>query len=127
MNYFYVGNHIENVGLNDIFAGAQIKANKLTVKSDLHIFSSAENFGPYDDGFLHIYPLPEENMPHTDRYLGIELDLSLNYAFSKSASFAVGYSQMLADETMERLKGGDFKQISNWAYVMFTFTPQFIK
>lgn len=110
MDYFYVGNHIGNVGLNDLFAGGQIKFDKLTTKSDLHIFAAAADINP-----------------NTGRFLGVELDLSLNYAFSNSASLAAGYSQMFGNHTMEHLKGGSYEEMTNWAYIMFTFTPQFIK
>ena len=110
MDYFYVGNHIGNVGLNDLYAGAKAKMEKLTAMADLHFFSAAAEINPNADAFL-----------------GAEIDLTMNYAVSKSASVAVGYSQMVGTHAMEHLKGGSKDEFSNWAYVMLTFTPQFIK
>lgn len=110
MDYFFVGNHIGSVGLNDLYAGGKANIKKLTVQADAHLFSAAAEINA-----------------NTDAFLGVEFDLTLNYAVSKSASVAAGYSHMFGTHALEQIKGGSKDEFNNWAYIMLTFTPQFIK
>jgi len=110
MDYFYVGNHVNNVGLQDIYAGLTYSKEKLTFKSALHIFSANA-----------------EIAKNEDKYLGTEIDLALIYKYSKSVNFSLGYSQMFASKSMELIKLGDKSEIQNWGWLMITFTPQFSK
>jgi hypothetical protein len=43
------------------------------------------------------------------------------------ASLTAGYSQMFGTETLQKLRGGDYKQTNNWAWLMISFKPVFIK
>ena len=36
-----------------------------------------------------------------------------------------GYSQMFATETMQVLKGGNYENMNNWAWIQLTFKPTF--
>ena len=60
-------------------------------------------------------------------YLGTELDLTMAYKLSKNSNVVLGYSQMFGSETLETLKGGNKDAFNNYAYLMFTFKPVFLK
>ncbi|MCW3804216.1 hypothetical protein [Plebeiibacterium marinum] len=109
MDYFYVGNHIGNVGLNDMYGKITVKNNDVTMGAHAHIFSSAAKIGP-----------------GVDNYLGTEIDLSLSYQFKPAVSFGFGWSTMLASDSMEVLKGGGDKgAFQHWGYAMIVVKPQF--
>ena len=109
MDYFYVGNHVNNVGLNDLYGKLSFSTEKISIATMLHIFSSSN-----------------EIAAGSDSYLGTELDLSFGYKFEENVSLSLGYSQMFGGNSMELLKGGDSSQISNWAYLMLTVKPKFL-
>lgn len=109
MDYFYVGNHMNNVGLNDIYVKGRYGKGKFWIGGHLHFFSSAA-----------------EIAAGADNYLGTELDIWGGINMSKQANFKFGYSQMFASESMELIKGGDRKETQNWAWVMLTFKPTFL-
>jgi Alginate export len=110
MDYFYVGNHANNVGLTDVNASIGYKKNKVSAKIMPHFFSAAANVF---DG--------SEKM---DSNLGTEIDLTFGYQLSKDVVLNAGYSKMFATDTMEILKGGDKDENNSWAWVMFTFKPK---
>jgi hypothetical protein len=116
MDYFYVGNHINNVGLINPYGGFTFRKDKFSVQLALHAFMS--------DGLLPDPAQAEKNMP---RYLGTEADVLFGYTFSPQFSIRAGHSQMLATESMEVLKGGSRKESNHWAWVMLVMKPQFIK
>jgi hypothetical protein len=47
--------------------------------------------------------------------------------FSDAVKCQLGYSQMLATETLGYLKGGKYNETQNWAWVMLSYTPTFLK
>jgi len=108
MDYFYVGNHINNVGLNDIHFGGKYSWTKVFVQGKLLVFSSAAPISANDNS-----------------YLGTEMDLWMGYSIAKEIKLGAGYSHLFASESMQALKGGDNTAIQNWAYVMLSFTPKF--
>jgi hypothetical protein len=110
MDYFYVGNHINSVGLNDFFLKYKLSEKKIGFNADLHFFASEGKISA-DAG----------------NYLGTEIDLSLSYKVHEIASLSAGWSTMLASESMELIKGGDHKAGNHWAYIMLSVTPTFIK
>lgn len=109
MDYFYVGNHGNNVGLQVIHFGGKYSEGKWFVQAKALIFSSAA-----------------EIAADTKGYLGTEIDLWAGYKISKEINLGVGYSHMFASESMELLKAGDRDEMQNWAYVMLTFKPTFL-
>lgn len=111
MDYFYVGNHNNSVGLIDINANFKYEKDKFFVIVAPHIFSSAANVV---DGF-------NEKMSNN---LGTEIDLVFGYKIENNIKLQVGYSQMFATETMEVLKGGNKNNSNNWAWAMFVFKPK---
>ncbi|MEO8933939.1 MAG: alginate export family protein [Xanthomarina sp.] len=114
MDYFYVGNHINSVGLMDVHADLTYQKNKFSVKLTPHFFSSAATI---------VNALGDK----MSRSLGTEIDLILGYNFFKDIQFQVGYSQLFATESMEVLKGGDRNATSNWAWAMIIVKPSLFK
>jgi len=111
MDYFYVGNHAGSVGLNDINATLSYQKDKFSAKFVPHLFYAAANI--YDGS------------TKMDNKLGTELDFVLGYTFSKDIKLNVGYSKMLATQSMEVLKGGgDSDENNSWAWVMLTIKPK---
>jgi hypothetical protein len=112
MDYFYVGNHVGNVGLTDIYGGLNHAKGDWTFASTIHLFSSAAD----------LYLGAEKQ----DKYLGTEVDLSVGYKYSSNVMIQAGYSHMFATDSMEALKGGDKDETQNWAWVMLVFKPNFL-
>jgi len=114
MDYFYVGNHANNVGLIDIYVPIVYKKDKLQMRLIPHFFSA--------DGTI-LKPGFEE----ADAYLGTEIDFDISYELVKNVKIFAGYSHMLATESMEYIKGGSKDETNNWGWVMVTFKPTFFK
>ena len=107
MDYFYVGNHMNSVGLLDIYIPLKYQKDKLSLQLTPHFFSSAAKVGNEDDN-----------------YLGTEIDLVFGYKIADQIDFQAGYSHMFASNTMEVLKGGNRNNTTNWAWAMFVFKPK---
>ena len=107
MDYFYVGNHGNNVGLVDIYA----KINtKLGEKSSL-------------TAFVHNFSAQAEMAQGADKQLGTEIDLVYTHKFNKDVTIGAGYSQMLASQGIEAIKGNTDGNGNNWAWLMVTIKP----
>jgi len=109
MDYFYVGNHLNSVGLLDLNTPIAYSKNKFSAKITPHFFSSA----------AAIY---EANSKQDD-YLGTEIDLVLGYHLSKEIFIDGGFSKMYGTHSLEILKGGDRNENNSWAWLMVTFKP----
>lgn len=112
MDYFYVGNHANSVGLQDLSLKLDFPINKVN-------FSIAP----------HVFMAPNKIMVagvEQDSYLGTEVDLTATYKFNKDINFVAGYSQMFASDSMVALKGGTGlnNNTNNWAYLMVNINPQ---
>ena len=116
MDYYYVGNHINNVGLQDIYLKANYSKNKLSAGADLHFFSAAADI-------LN----PNDLSKNMDNNLGQELDLYIGYKLATGVTLNVGYSQYFTTETTLQLKGGNKDETSNWAWVSLTFKPELFR
>lgn len=112
MDYFYVGNHGNSVGLQDIFVQLNAKAKKFSVGLHTHFFSAV---GDVED--------PNSTGTAMSKGLGTEIDFFFGFNLTKGVAFKGGYSQMFATETMEAIKGGSKDETSNWAYAMVIFKP----
>ncbi|WP_319480956.1 hypothetical protein [uncultured Draconibacterium sp.] len=110
MDYFYVGNHMGSVGLNDLYLKYKYTKDKIGFNAHLHYFAAAADIAA-----------------DTDNYLGTELDLSLSWAVNPMANISFGLSSMFAGDSMEIIKGGDSSATQYWGYVMLSVTPSFIK
>ncbi|MHA6280071.1 alginate export family protein [Salinimicrobium sp. CAU 1759] len=110
MDYFYVGNHQNDVGLLDIYGKFSWKSPKTEFSIAPHFFSSAAEVG---EG--------------RDQFLGTEIDLVGLYKVRKDFTVGFGYSQMFGTESLEALKGGDKDATQNWAWVMLNFNPKLLQ
>jgi len=110
MDYFYVGNFANSVGLTDINMTLAYKKDKFSAKLIPHFFSSAAD----------VY---NGNVKMANN-LGTEIDFTLGYKIAKDISFNAGYSTMYATKTMEVLKGGNKDANNSWTWIMFTFKPK---
>lgn len=109
MDYFYVGNHLNSVGLNDVYAKFTTGTANTIFNLDIHYFASAA-----------------EIAPGADNYLGTELDLTLTRVINPASRVSFGYSHIFPGESMEILKGGSQNATHNWGYIMLTVTPKFL-
>ncbi len=110
MDYFYVGNHINSVGLHDAWLKYGYNLEKVKLNADLHYFASAGKIAQ-----------------DAKNYLGTELDLAVSWAVQPMATLSAGWSVMFAGESMELLKDGDHTAGQHWGYIMLSVTPAFIR
>ncbi|WP_438425882.1 alginate export family protein [Aquimarina macrocephali] len=107
MDYFYVGNHIGNVGLIDLYLKANVKfSQKSTLNVAAHNFMAAADL-PTDDS----------------KQLGTEIDLVFSYNLQKNVNIKAGYSHLFASDGMEILKNNFDGNTNNWGWVMVTIKP----
>ncbi len=129
MDYFYVGNHFNSVGLVDFYLPLKFKKNKITAMAVPHFFSTSgqmyrqemdENWQPVfeSDGYTPV-------MKELNKSLGTELDLAFAYGFTKSVVVKAGYSMMFASKSMEYLKNTQKDKGNTWGWLMFIFKPTF--
>ncbi|SNR62293.1 Alginate export [Lutibacter agarilyticus] len=111
MDYFYVGNHANSIGLVDFHVSANFTLNK---KSSLLV--KVLNFSG------------EQELLSGEKSLGTELDIV--YALKLNGfTFKAGYSQMFESDGMYELKGLDKNlaaNTQNWAWAMLVFKPKFL-
>ncbi|MEZ4969255.1 MAG: alginate export family protein [Flavobacteriaceae bacterium] len=107
MDYFYVGNHANNVGLLDIHANAKIVLNG---KSDLNLA-------------VHNFTAAAEIGQNSNKQLGTELDIVYGYKIQKEIGISAGYSHLFATPGMETIKGNADGNINNWGWIMLTLNP----
>ena len=116
MDYFFVGSHMNNVGLTNPYLRLVYKLDKWVLAGTIHYFSSAGEILDPDDPALTL-----------KNYLGTEVDLAVSWKVLDKLSVSAGYSQMFATNSMEAIKGGDSSTTNNWAWIMLAFTPDFLK
>lgn len=135
MDYFYAGNHIQSVGLEDISAGIKYKKDKLSINLIWHLFNAVGNIG---DGL--------------GQRLGNEIDISAGFALSEMVDIKMGYSMMFATEALAAVKEKEWDDLeeklyferalkgrekyeylgmphetNDWAWVMITVKPTLFK
>tara|TARA_B110000240_G_scaffold89412_1_gene101570 strand:- start:62 stop:1336 length:1275 start_codon:yes stop_codon:yes gene_type:complete len=111
MDYFYVGNHANSIGLVDLHVSANFKLNK---SSSLMV--KALNFRG------------EQALASGEKSLGTEIDLVYKKKF-KGYALVLGYSQMFASDGMYELKGiteSAAAGLQNWAWAMLVIKPKFL-
>ncbi|WP_255535269.1 alginate export family protein [Cellulophaga sp. E16_2] len=112
MDYFYVGNHANNVGLNDVYAKAVITTGE---KSNLLIKG-------------HYFSANAKLIDDADAYLGTEIDVVYTQQLMPFVKLNLGYSQMFASESMSIVKGGrPNDNTNNWGWVQLTINPTLFK
>ncbi len=111
MDYFYVGNHANSIGLFDVRVSANFA---LSDTSNLAI--TALNFSG------------EQDLPSGKKSLGTELDLVYSKKI-KGYSLVLGYSQLFPSDGMYELKGvtkDAAADMQNWAWAMLVLKPKFL-
>lgn len=109
MDYFFVGNHADNIGLFDAYVYGGVSKGKFSGRLYIHNFTSpADNITT--DGLA-------------DGQLGLEADLEITYVLNPDVNFKWGYSQLFASEGMEALKGGVSDTYNGWSWLMITVKP----
>jgi hypothetical protein len=112
MDYFYAGNHYNNVGLNDAYLNVTYTQNKWQFALIPHYFAAAAT-------------VLDASNKKMDSYLGTEIDFNLSYTFQKDVKIIGGYSQMFGSATLERVKGvTNPASTDNWVWVMVSFSPR---
>lgn len=111
MDYFYVGNHKNSVGLQDVFLKFGYNVNKWQFALLPHVFNAANT-------------VLDASGNEMSNYLGTEVDLTFGYSVHKFVNITGGYSQMFATDTMQKLKGGDVDHTNNWAWLAVNVNPQ---
>ena len=110
MDYFYVGNHANSIGLVDLHASVNFKIGKSS------LFVKVLNF------------TGEQALPSGEKSLGTEVDLVFTKQI-KAGKFQIGYSHMFADDGMYELKGISKDAAAsgqNWAWIQLNITPKFL-
>lgn len=113
MDYFYVGNYKNTVGLQDLFAKFTYTSSKWQFNVMPHAFMTAADVID-----------PTDVTKKMDSYLGTEIDLTATYTLQKDVNITGGYSQMFGSDTMEVLKVGNKGYDNNWAWVMISINPR---
>ncbi len=111
MDYFYVGNHTNSIGLFDVHLSANF-----TLSESSSLAVTALNFSG------------QEALLSGEKSLGTEIDLVYSKKF-KGYNLALGYSQMFAADGMYELKGitkANAADIQNWAWAMLVIKPKFL-
>ncbi|WP_111318423.1 alginate export family protein [Algoriphagus chordae] len=111
MDYFYVGNHANNVGLNDAYGKVALATGeKSSIGLNAHFFFANAKMAN-DLG----------------QNLGTELDLVYSKSFGKYVKIGAGYSQMFATESMSAVKGGiSSENTNNWGWVQLIVNPRLL-
>ena len=114
MDYYYVSNHLNSVGLRDIYFKLGYKpTEQCALSADFHAFSAESEV------------IDPSNGNTMSRNLGYELDLLASHKLNAFSTLTIGYSHYLGTPATDVVKGGSHEEISNWAWVMFSFTPVF--
>ena len=111
MDYFYVGNHKNTVGLKDFYGKFTYEKNKLQIALAPHLFYSAAQI---------FNPITSEKQ---NSQLGTELDLTGAYKVDQNITISGGFSKMFGTTSLEQIKGGNKDNDNNWAWLMISFHP----
>ncbi|WP_138476440.1 alginate export family protein [Dyadobacter bucti] len=116
MDYFYAANGFGKGGLADFYVSSLIKATeKMSIQADVHHFSSATDIRDTQDKKL-------------SNDLGNELDIIATYNLTKTISIQGGYCTFLTTSSLARVKAvKDPQKMANWAYLMISIKPDFLK
>jgi hypothetical protein len=115
MDYFFVGNHFNNVGLNDYYLKSNFKFTpKASLALQLHAFEANAKLGV------------DAQNKEISKYLGTEADAVFNYKFANAFTMQLGHSQMFAAESMKRLKNvANPSSMQSWTWLGLNFSSLF--
>lgn len=107
MDYFYVGNHLNTVGLSDLYWSLNIKSqSKANYRFDLHRFAADEAIAEVDN-----------------KKLGWEWDAIYSRPLAANTALAIGYSHFFPASPLENLKQNKTGETNNWFWLMITIKP----
>ncbi|WNJ17844.1 alginate export family protein [Pontibacter sp. G13] len=109
MDYFFVGPANGNVGVTDIYLKTKWKLKKGALIANFHEFLTGST---QLDG----------NGNELAKPMGFEADLVYAVKLAPSVTFNLGYSHLVASETMLSLRPGN-AQNNHWGWMMITFKP----
>lgn len=118
MDYFYVSNAHNNVGLWDTYINMNLNsAEKLSWQITLHHFESTAKVVNYSGA-------------KASSALGNEVDLGFNYKIMKDVKLNGGYSQMFAGPSMKYIKiispNQSIKSFQNWVWLSININPEIL-
>lgn len=103
---------VKNGGLINPYLFIQYAlTKKLSIKNDLHLFYTQNNVLDKNNNIIH-------------PFLAFENDISIKYKFNEFTILDGGFAFMLAEKSMETIKGGNNASTPIWAFVMITFKPK---
>ncbi len=114
MDYFtQIPQHTREAGMINPFIKNRIRLNPRTfMDADLHLFFLQNNY-------VH-------NNEVINKYLGTEIDLTLNYGFNEFTRIIGGFSMMFGSESMEIIKRGSKDEPAYFAYIMLRIRPKLL-
>lgn len=114
MDYFTnIPLHTAGAGLVNPYLKNRIRLNPRTAfNADLHFFFLQNNY--------------VQNNETINKYLGTEIDFTLNYRFNDFTNIIGGFSTMFGSESMEIIKGGSKDEFAYFMYVMMRIRPRFL-
>jgi hypothetical protein len=119
MDYFTnIPQHTRNAGLINPFLKNRTKiSDKTEFGADLHMFFIQSTFMHQNEAL--------------GKYLGTEIDLTLNYRFNPSTRIIGGFSWMFGSDSMEIInrgnQSGSKSEPAYFAYVMMRIRPKFFE
>ncbi|MBS4013669.1 MAG: alginate export family protein [Bacteroidetes bacterium] len=113
MDYFTYPANTKYAGLINPYIKNKLKlSDKSNLSVDLHAFLLSNNY-VFQNNIIN-------------KYLGTEADLTYSFKLNEFSEIALGYSFMMATESMEIIKGGTKDKWAQWAYFMLTVKPKFL-
>ncbi|UZO80183.1 alginate export family protein [Aquimarina sp. ERC-38] len=112
MDYFYVGNHANSVGLIDLHASVKFNTSETS-----NLLIKVLNFSG------------EQETAGGEKSLGTEVDIVFAKKF-KGFALAAGYSQMFASDGLYEIRNiteDAAADVQNWAWLQLVFKPNFFE
>lgn len=121
MDYFYVGNHLNTVGLMDSYLRVHYTYKKLMLGANAHYFNAATDIRDKREGST----IKNNKYVALDtRNLGGEVDFTFSYNFAEGVAIQGGYSQFFGTTGMQQLRNVvSLQPKSNWGYLMVIIRP----
>jgi len=132
MDYFYVGNHGNSVGLQDIYLKVDYKKNKFIAGAAFHYFMAAADVLDGEELYFG-----SGDIKAMSAGLGMELDTYIGYKYDKNVLIKGGVSGMFDSATLRELQTSRNATgviqaqpafgASNWsAWLMLVVKPTFL-
>ena len=113
MDYFFVGPSNGSVGVTDVYLKTKFKISKSSLAIHAHQFLTGSN----QIGL---------NGSELSKSMGTEFDFVYGISLKKDVKFNLGYSFLLASETMQELRVRD-GSFNSWGWMMLAIKPTLFK